>query len=153
MVVGRWVTEEKHRIIKRYIDASWAARQKFTSQRTYIDLFAGTGRVKIKHTDTFQDGGPLAAWQIAQQKRGVFSDFFIADANPEFLAACDTRLRERGAPLKSIAGRADETIDWVGPVRFLVCRGHETITEITSYDRCNRDQEEQEPEGAEAVPR
>ncbi|MBU9147479.1 hypothetical protein KTD26_34005 [Burkholderia multivorans] len=41
----------------------------------------------------------------------------------------------------------------VGPVRFLVCRGHETITEITSYDRCNRDQEEQEPEGAEAVPR
>ncbi|MDN7457917.1 hypothetical protein QZM57_33380 [Burkholderia cenocepacia] len=40
-----------------------------------------------------------------------------------------------------------------GPVRFLVCRGHETITEITSYDRCNRDQEEQEPEGAEAVPR
>ncbi|WP_310674298.1 three-Cys-motif partner protein TcmP, partial [Burkholderia multivorans] len=115
MVVGRWVTEEKHRIIKRYIDASWAARQKFTSQRTYIDLFAGTGRVKIKHTDTFQDGGPLAAWQIAQQKRGVFSDFFIADANPEFLAACDTRLRERGAPLKSIAGRADETIDWVLP--------------------------------------
>ncbi|WP_204267775.1 hypothetical protein, partial [Citrobacter koseri] len=53
MVVGRWVTEEKHRIIKRYIDASWAARQKFTSQRTYIDLFAGTGRVKIKHTDLF----------------------------------------------------------------------------------------------------
>ncbi|OOA53592.1 hypothetical protein A8F60_26740 [Burkholderia cenocepacia] len=41
----------------------------------------------------------------------------------------------------------------LGPVRFLVCRGHETITEITSYDRCNRDQEEQEPEGAEAVPR
>ena len=38
------------------------------------------------------------------------------------------------------------------PVRILVCRGHETITEITSYDRSNRDQEEQEPEGAEAVP-
>jgi hypothetical protein len=26
---------------------------------------AGTGRVKIKHTQTFQDGGPLAAWHIA----------------------------------------------------------------------------------------
>lgn len=115
MVVGRWVTEEKHRIIKRYIDASWAARQKFTSQRTYIDLFAGTGRVKIKHTQTFQDGGPLAAWSIAQQRRGVFSDFFIADANPDFLAACDTRLRGRGAPLRSMVGRADETVDWVLP--------------------------------------
>ncbi len=41
----------------------------------------------------------------------------------------------------------------VEPVRFLVCRGHETITEITSNDRNNSDQEEQEPEGAEAVPR
>ncbi|WP_080401692.1 DUF4214 domain-containing protein [Burkholderia cenocepacia] len=47
----------------------------------------------------------------------------------------------------------DRAIRATGPVRFLVCRGHETITEITSYDRCNRDQEEQEPEGAEAVPR
>ncbi|REG48992.1 three-Cys-motif partner protein [Paraburkholderia sp. BL6669N2] len=115
MVVGRWVTGEKHRIIKRYIDASWAARQKFTSQRTYIDLFAGTGRVKIKHTQTFQDGGPLAAWSIAQQRRGVFSDFFIADANSDFLIACDTRLRGRGAPLKSKVGRGDKTVDWVLP--------------------------------------
>ncbi|CAN0621699.1 protein of unknown function [Burkholderia multivorans] len=39
------------------------------------------------------------------------------------------------------------------PVRFLVCRGHETITELTSYDRCNSDQEEQESEGTEAVSR
>ncbi|MCV9914866.1 three-Cys-motif partner protein TcmP [Burkholderia pseudomallei] len=115
MVVGRWVTEEKHRIIKRYIDASWAARQKFTSQRTYIDLFAGTGRVKIKHTQNFLDGGPLAAWHIAQQNRGAFSDFFIADANPEFLNACDSRLRRCGAPLRAQSGRADQTIDWVLP--------------------------------------
>jgi hypothetical protein len=39
------------------------------------------------------------------------------------------------------------------PVSFLVCRGHETITEMTSYDRCNSEQEEQEPKGTEAVPR
>jgi three-Cys-motif partner protein len=115
MVVGRWVTEEKHQIIRRYIDASWGARQKFATQRTYIDLFAGTGRVKIKHTESFQDGGPLAAWHIAQQKRGTFSDFFIADANPDYLAACDTRLRRRDAPLQSKVGRAHETIDWVLP--------------------------------------
>lgn len=115
MVVGRWVTEEKHQIIKRYIDASWGARQKFTSQRTYIDLFAGTGRVNIKHTQTFLDGGPLAAWQIAQQRRGAFSDFFVADANSEYLAACDSRLVKLGAPVRSTVGRADQTIDWVLP--------------------------------------
>ncbi|SOT42238.1 transposase [Burkholderia cenocepacia] len=39
------------------------------------------------------------------------------------------------------------------PVRLSVCRGHETITELTSYDRCNSDQEKQESEGAEGVSR
>ncbi len=115
MVVGRWVTDEKHRIIKRYIDACWAARQKFTSQRTYIDLFAGTGRVKIKHTQIFLDGGPLAAWRIAQQRRGAFSDFFVADVNSEYLAACDSRLAVLGAPVRSVVGQAHETVDWVMP--------------------------------------
>lgn len=115
MEVGRWVTEEKHRIIKRYIDASWAARQRFKYQRSYIDLFAGTGRVKIKHTFAFADGGPLAAWNMAQQRRGTFSDFFIADADPKFLEACDARLRKLGAPVRSTVGRADRTIDWVLP--------------------------------------
>lgn len=115
MVVGRWVTEEKHQIIKRYIDASWAARQKFASQRSYIDLFSGTGRVMVKHTRTFADGGPLAAWRIAQQKRGAFSDFFVADASAEFLTACETRLQKLGAPVKARAGKADQTIDWVMP--------------------------------------
>ena len=115
MVVGRWVTHEKHRIIKRYVDASWAARQKFTTQRTYVDLFAGTGKVKINHTEQFMDGGPLAAWRIAQQRRGTFSDFFVADANAAYLAACDARLRGLGAPVKSTVGRADLTVDWILP--------------------------------------
>ncbi len=54
------------------------------------------------------------------------------------------RIAEQGVP---------EISNEKEPVRFLVCRGHETITEITSNDRNNSDQEEQEPEGAEAVPR
>lgn len=115
MIVGRWVTDEKHRIVKRYIDSSWAARQKFTSQRSYIDLFAGTGRVKIKHSSTFMDGGPLAAWRIAQMKRGAFSDFFVADADPNSLHACEARLRAYDAPVKAKAGLAHETVDWVMP--------------------------------------
>ncbi len=35
---------------------------------------------------------------------------------------------------------------------IFVCRGYETVTGITPYDRSNCDQEEQKPEGAEAVP-
>ena len=38
MVVGRWVTDEKHKIIRRYVHASYGARNKW-SARAYIDLF------------------------------------------------------------------------------------------------------------------
>ncbi|MGG1948839.1 three-Cys-motif partner protein TcmP [Trinickia sp. NRRL B-1857] len=89
--------------------------QREPRQRTYIDLFAGTGRVQVKYTSTFSDGGPLAAWTMAQQRRGTFPHFFVADANPEYWAACDERLRKRGAPVQSVVGRADQTIDWVIP--------------------------------------
>jgi len=61
---------------------------------------------------------------------------------------------EAGWAVADVAHRSPtySTAAFSEPVRILVCRGHETITEITSYDRSNRDQEEQEPEGAEAVP-
>jgi hypothetical protein len=39
-------------------------------------------------------------------------------------------------------GRELRLSDDEEPVRFLVCRGHETIRGITSYDRRNRDKEE-----------
>jgi three-Cys-motif partner protein len=94
-----WVTEVKRRTIKRYVEASWAACQKTTSQHTYIDLFGGTGRVRVKHTQPFQDAGPLSAWRIAQRKQSVLSDFFIADANPKLLTARDAQLRRHGAPI------------------------------------------------------
>jgi three-Cys-motif partner protein len=74
MVVGRWVTEEKHTIIKRYIDASFGARAKF-STRAYVDLFAGSGRVMVKHINHFADGGALAAWHMSNTRKGTFTSF------------------------------------------------------------------------------
>ena len=112
MIVGRWVTEEKHEIINRYINASHAARAKF-STRTYIDLFSGAGRVKVKHINHYADGGPIAAWNMAKAKKGAFTHFYIADASPVFLSACKTRLTKVGAPGTFFTGVADETVNQV----------------------------------------
>ncbi len=70
---------------------------------------------------------------------------------PWQLALSELARREGNTVL--VSGKPELFTDFQEPVRFLVCRGHETITEITSYDRSNSDQEEQEPEGAEAVRR
>ena len=114
MEVGRWVTEEKHQIIRRYIDCSWATRRKF-SQRTYIDLYAGPGRVKIKHLEYYADGGPIAAWRISNLRKGAFTDFFIADSNEDYLAGCKSRLANFSASVNAICGSAHQTVDKILP--------------------------------------
>src|ERR1700687_210011 len=51
--VGIWAVE-KHKFLKRYLDISRATRQKFLGDgnagATYIDLFCGTGRARIRET-------------------------------------------------------------------------------------------------------
>lgn len=114
MVVGRWVTEEKHEILRRYIHMAHGPRSRFP-RRAYIDLFSGPGRVMLKHNGHFADGGPMAAWRIAQQNKGAFTEFLIADASSEYLNACRTRLSRVGAPVECFVGFAHETIDQVLP--------------------------------------
>ena len=114
MVVGRWVTEEKHKILQRYIHMAHGARSRFPS-RAYIDLFSGPGRVMVKHSEHFADGGSMAAWHIAQQKKGAFTKFLIADASAEYLNACKIRLTKAGAPGEYFVGYAHETIDQILP--------------------------------------
>lgn len=45
--VGRWVVEEKHRYLARYLDATREAQKKF-KQRVLIDPFSGPGRIQVE---------------------------------------------------------------------------------------------------------
>jgi three-Cys-motif partner protein len=110
MTVGRWVTDEKHQIIRRYIHAAFGARDKWPN-RAYIDLFSGPGRVYTKSTNSFADGGVLAAWRMSQAHKGAFTHFFVADASAEYLRAAESRLSRAGAQGKYYEGRAHETIE------------------------------------------
>lgn len=115
MVVGRWVTEEKHEILKRYVRMSYGARGKFPN-RAYVDVFAGPGRVMVKGKNHYADGGSLAAWRIAQQLPGAFTHFFVADASADYLAAAKARLSGAGANAEYFVGPAHKTIDEILPL-------------------------------------
>src|SRR3954462_8163808 len=77
-----WVIN-KHKSLRRYVDISRGARKKFLGEgnagATYIDLFCGTGRARIRETGAWIDGSAVSAWKIAQGGRAPFSEILVAD--------------------------------------------------------------------------
>jgi three-Cys-motif partner protein len=109
--VGVW-TLEKHKFLKRYLDISRAARQKFlgagNAGATYIDLFCSTGRARIRETGAWIDGSAVSAWKIGQEGRAPFSEILVADIDQTRREACVERLRRAGAPVRELNGSAIE---------------------------------------------
>lgn len=109
--VGAW-TEEKHERLRKYIDASRAARRGYKS-RSYVDLYCGPGRSWIGKTGKFIDGSPLVAFDSAAKHGDQFTEILIADARPDYLEAAERRLRARGANVRSFPGEAHAVVDKV----------------------------------------
>lgn len=110
--VGVWA-KEKQELLARYIDISRGARSKFIGPSkagaTYVDLFCGPGRSKIKDTDEFIDGSCVTAWRKSVEGKAPFSQVFIADIDETRLSAATERLKRLGAPVHPIKGQAVET--------------------------------------------
>jgi three-Cys-motif partner protein len=97
--VGEWA-EEKHERLRKYIDITRATRRKYTDPTrpaqirggaSYIDLFCGPARCKVRDTDRIIDGSPLIAAKAAIEV--PFSEFHVADADEDFNSAAVTRTR------------------------------------------------------------
>src|SRR5262249_13786530 len=99
----------------RYIGISQAVRAKFLGERkggaTFIDLFSGPGRARIREETSAIDGSAVAAWKYASNGKAPFTKIYIADAQPVLCDACETRLARAGAPVRSFRGVAVETVD------------------------------------------
>jgi len=104
--VGPWASD-KLKIVTDYIQASGAARRRYLNTgAAYIDVFCGPGRSKIRDTGQFIDGSPVAAFQKAKSSLAPFTSINISDADPELLAAAETRLKALGAPVNGTPGPA-----------------------------------------------
>jgi three-Cys-motif partner protein len=109
--VGAW-TEEKHERLRKYVDASHAARRAYKS-RTYVDLYCGPGRSWISKIDKFIDGSPLVAFESAAKRGDQFTEILLADARQDYLDAAEKRLRTQGANVQSFPGEAHAVVDSV----------------------------------------
>jgi len=107
--VGKW-TKTKHQSLCRYIDISRGVRKKWIAPlkagATYIDLFCGTGRSRIRRTGEYIDGSCVAAWKESVKSGAPFSQVFIADADPQRRAYARERLIRAGAPVIEVDGDA-----------------------------------------------
>jgi three-Cys-motif partner protein len=107
-IVGEWV-QEKHRRLCHYVDISRAARRKFHGNCTFIDLYCGPGRARIKNTPTVIPGGAVAAASEAA-KHAPFGKIYIGDLDATNLDACKQRLaQEHLGPVSTFEGAAEAT--------------------------------------------
>lgn len=106
--VGPWA-KDKHRYLCRYVDICSAVRRKFLrgpGGATYIDLFCGSGRARIRGTEEIIDGSAIVAWKQSLKSKTPFSCIYIADVDARKRSACAERLRALGAPVVELEGDA-----------------------------------------------
>lgn len=105
---------DKHDRLRRYIDATWAARSHFLPAgrggAAYIDLFAGPGRVRERGQKESHDGSPLIA---LGHTRAPFSRVVLCDLDPENIATLKARTAAHAERTTLIAGDSNERIDEV----------------------------------------
>jgi three-Cys-motif partner protein len=111
--VGPWA-KEKQDLLGRYVDISRGARSKFLGPfkagATYIDLFCGPGRSKIKDTSEYIDGSCVTAWRKSVEAKSPFSHVYISDKDEKRLAYAVERLQRLNAPVLPIQGPAVEAV-------------------------------------------
>jgi three-Cys-motif partner protein len=114
-IVGSWAPA-KYRRLERYVGISRSVRKGFIGPgdagATFIDLFSGPARVRIKGTQDVRPGSPLVAWLESKRDLAPFTEVHVADADPRLISAADARLRREDAPVLSAEfGPAAEIVD------------------------------------------
>ena len=106
--VGKWVPDEKHTLLAKFLGGTRAARAKW-SQRILVDPFCGPGRIQVKGETSTRDGGAVVAWRQSVALNVPFTKVLIGDLDAKRLAACHSRLAALGAPVQSFIGPAADT--------------------------------------------
>jgi three-Cys-motif partner protein len=114
--VGPWV-QDKHIRLAKYVGISRSVRAKFIGRgkagATFIDLYSGPGRVRIRDEAQAIDGSAIVAWRAAVDNSVPFTHVHVADADVRLLAAVESRLSAVRAPVSAEAGPATQTVDRV----------------------------------------
>jgi three-Cys-motif partner protein len=109
--VGEWA-QKKLKLLADYIGICGAVRRDFKkNQPSYIDVFCGPGRSKIRDRNSeFIDGSPVVAFRAGQKSLCPFHSIHISDLDVDLLAACEQRLQKIGAPVVATDGPAVDAL-------------------------------------------
>ena len=108
--VGKWVPDDKHFYLTRYLDATREARKKF-KQRVLIDPFCGPGRIQVEGESFTRDGGSMTAYRQALASDAPFTRLLVGDIEGDRARANELRLAAIGASVQSFTGPAVQTVD------------------------------------------
>ncbi len=107
--VGRWVAEQKHERLTKYLDGTKAAALRWPN-RVFIDPFCGPGRIQVDGESFTRDGGAVIAWRQSVLSKAPFTHVLVGDKNDERAKACVARLRALDAPASGFTGSALDTV-------------------------------------------
>lgn len=108
--VGRWVPDEKHLYLTRYLNATREARKKF-KRRVLIDPFCGPGRIQVEGESITRDGGSVAAYRESVASGAPFTHVLVGDIDAKRAHANELRLAAAGASVQMFVGPANQTVD------------------------------------------
>ncbi len=116
--VGPWV-DEKYRVLREYLKYHAKPRARFLGKSTYIDVFCGPGRARVKDEERFVEGSAIVAWNSSVEQKAPFTKLYIADKDGRRREACAERLRRLGAPVVEVKGDAERSaqtiVDQIDP--------------------------------------
>lgn len=107
--VGRWVPEQKHERLTKYLDGTKEAAKRWP-KRAFIDPFCGPGRVQVEGETFTRDGGAVIAWRQSVLRGAAFTHVFVGDKLEQRARACAARLTALQAPAKAFVGAATDTV-------------------------------------------
>lgn len=108
--VGRWVPDEKHYYLTRYLNATREAQKKF-QQRVLIDPFCGPGRIQVEGENFTRDGGSIAAYRESVTSGAPFTRVLVGDIDAGRVSANEIRLTAAGASVQGFVGPANQTVE------------------------------------------
>lgn len=108
--VGKWVPQEKHLYLTRYLNATREAQKKF-KQRVLIDPFGGPGRIQVEGENFTRDGGSVIAYRQSCISGAPFTKVLVGDLDESRARANEMRLTAIQAPAQHFVGPAVETVD------------------------------------------
>ena len=114
-IVGDWAPE-KHLRLQKYVDITRAVRRKFGGNATYIDLYCGPGRARLRKTGEVEEGSALVAATEAILRRNPYREVIIGDLDPINVEACEARLKRlRVGNVRAYAGTAEDVAAQILP--------------------------------------